>query len=530
MLRLRTFGGLSAEPDTRSGRSAQRKRLALLAVLAVQRHRPVSRERLLGLFWPDRAAAEGRHALAQLVYAVRRDYAGDLLISGADDLRTNPDEFRADVIDFLDAVAGDDLEAATRCCTGVFLDGFYLNGVPDFERWVDQTRADLARRHATVLDTLAHTAAATGHADQALRWWRRRSEVATLDGAAIVELMRAAVQAGDAAAALRYAAEHQSRLHSELDAPPDPRIAALETEIRAAFVARPTPILPPPAAFDAEPRAQPVDDTSRGHGGSPPGRPRVRRRRWSIAIGALSLPLLAVAGWTASRAMSRPPGPPRLVVLGAIDGPDSALDLAVKEALRSGLEADPGIRVLGEARVNETLRLMARPTDTRIDGPVAREIALRRGAAIAVVGSAVPVGTGLEIVVRVINPATGQGRRTLADHAATADGALPALMRVRESIRHEALGVAATARLDPLPPVMTSSLVALQDYAQARIALTRSDPDRAFRLAAAALDEDSLFPMANYMVGDLDWFRDHQRSAELHLTRGLALRDRLPLR
>ena len=60
--RLRTFGGLSltGESGPVTGAATQRRKLALLAVLATGRERGVSRDRLLALFWPERDAEHAR--------------------------------------------------------------------------------------------------------------------------------------------------------------------------------------------------------------------------------------------------------------------------------------------------------------------------------------------------------------------------------------------------------------------------------------------------------------------------------------
>jgi DNA-binding SARP family transcriptional activator len=54
-----------------SGVAVQRRRLALLALLAANPD-GLSRDRIIGLLWPERKEDRARHALAQLVHAVRR--------------------------------------------------------------------------------------------------------------------------------------------------------------------------------------------------------------------------------------------------------------------------------------------------------------------------------------------------------------------------------------------------------------------------------------------------------------------------
>ena len=65
-LRLRTFGGLSIENATSvGGATANRRPLALLALLAVKGRRGLSRDTLVALFWPESDAEHGRNSLSQ---------------------------------------------------------------------------------------------------------------------------------------------------------------------------------------------------------------------------------------------------------------------------------------------------------------------------------------------------------------------------------------------------------------------------------------------------------------------------------
>jgi len=74
MLRLRTFGGLSLfrGSENLTGAVTQRRRLAILALLAVGRDVGVSRDKLLSYLWPESDQERARHVLNQLLYAQRR--------------------------------------------------------------------------------------------------------------------------------------------------------------------------------------------------------------------------------------------------------------------------------------------------------------------------------------------------------------------------------------------------------------------------------------------------------------------------
>ena len=78
MLRLSTFGGLVLHQDGQlhTGPAAQRRRLALLAVIAAAGRRGVGRDRLLALLWAGSEPEPARHSLYQALHVVRRSVNG----------------------------------------------------------------------------------------------------------------------------------------------------------------------------------------------------------------------------------------------------------------------------------------------------------------------------------------------------------------------------------------------------------------------------------------------------------------------
>src|SRR4030095_11304488 len=112
MLRLSTFGGLVLHQDGQlhTGPAAQRRRLALLAVIAAGGRRGVGRDRLAGALLPDSAAEAGtrrardpqpaRPSLYQALHAIRRSLGGDDVFLGSATLQLNPDRITSDVGEF----------------------------------------------------------------------------------------------------------------------------------------------------------------------------------------------------------------------------------------------------------------------------------------------------------------------------------------------------------------------------------------------------------------------------------------------
>ena len=232
--RIETFGGLSVTGGSSplTGAATQRKTLLLLAVLAASGSQGISREKLLGMFWPDSDDDRGRNALKQALHILRRDLRDPELIGSGPILRLNPDVITSDVREFEAALAGGDLERAAELYRGTFLDGMYLDGSAEFERWVERERARFAHLHRDALEKLALAARDAGNARRAVDWWRRLAAADPLSSRTAVALMDALAGAGDPEAALQHARVHEAMVRQELDAPPDASVGEMVEQLR----------------------------------------------------------------------------------------------------------------------------------------------------------------------------------------------------------------------------------------------------------------------------------------------------------
>jgi DNA-binding SARP family transcriptional activator len=254
MFRLNTFGGLVLQQDGQlhTGPASQRRRLALLAVVAAAGRRGVSREKLLSLLWPDSEAEAARHSLYQAVHAIRRSAGSDEIFLGGATLQLNPELITSDVGEFEQAVESGSHEQAVRLYRGPFLDGFRLESAPEYEQWQDGERVLHAREYAAALESLAAAAAARGDHPAAVRWWRRLAAAEPVSTRAAVGLIEALVAAGDRAGALQFAGVHSSLVRQHLETDPDPEIDRWIERLRAGEVpaAAPAP-RPRPTGPDA---------------------------------------------------------------------------------------------------------------------------------------------------------------------------------------------------------------------------------------------------------------------------------------
>ena len=234
-----------------TGRAAYRRRLALLAVLAVARGRPVGRERLLALLWPELPAEAARHNLSETLYVLRKELGEDLVTSLGDEVALNPAVLRTDVAEFQAALDEGRREDAVRAYGGPLLDGFHVSDAPDFERWVDAERDRLAGAYARALEELAVDAEAGGDPVGAAGWWRRLAAHDPYSSRVVLRLARALDAAGERAPALRAAAVHATFLREELGVEPDAELADFVARLRA------EPSRPPPPPISTPREAPP---------------------------------------------------------------------------------------------------------------------------------------------------------------------------------------------------------------------------------------------------------------------------------
>jgi serine/threonine-protein kinase len=215
------------------GPAAQRRRLALLALIASAGKRGVSRDKLLGILWPDSEPEAGRHALQQALSMLRRSLGADSLFLGTAALQINPDVMSSDVAEFDEAISRGAHERAVRVYTGLFLDGFRLDGMDEFERWQDLERVRRAREYATALETLAADAEARRDPTALVQWRRRLATAEPLGTRAALGLIEALVAAGDRAEALQFATVHATLVREHLSAEPDAAIADWMRRLRS---------------------------------------------------------------------------------------------------------------------------------------------------------------------------------------------------------------------------------------------------------------------------------------------------------
>lgn len=223
MLRVLTLGGLAIECPERplATTHARLQGLGLLARLATAGERGVSRQKLVGCFWPDKPEQAALHSLSQALHRLRAELGIGELVVGTRILRLDPAQVTSDVADLDEAHRANDLDRVAALYAGPFLDGIYFHDAPELERWIESERRRLSVIHATALRELARKAAAAGDHECASRWWQRVLAEDPLDGGVASELVHSLAAAGDEARALREARTHELLVRNELGIEPD---------------------------------------------------------------------------------------------------------------------------------------------------------------------------------------------------------------------------------------------------------------------------------------------------------------------
>ena len=563
VLRLITLGGLAATgvDGAPLPSSPPRRRLALLALIAASGDVGISRDKILFYFWPDGAEEKSRHALTQTLYALRRDFGGAEIISGSSELRLARDLITSDIDELHAALDSRQLERGVELYNGPFLDGVFLQGLPDFERWVDEERSRIARRVAGALEGLADRANRDGDPPLAERWSRRLATMDPLNGRYALLLMESLAALGDRAGALRHARVHQAMVQETLGVEADAAVLALAERMREAPEAAPTSQTPSIAAHDM-PAAGKVGDASgareQSEGearGTLAGRAEEvrgeasgsavvaaapargwsgRARRWAAAaVGALVVAL--VIGYALLRtppirgALARQSD---LVLITDLENStgDSVFDRSIPVALSAGLVQTNRVTIFSRARVRETLDLMGRKgTDPALDETLAREIAQRTGVRLLVVPAIARFDSSYVVTARVVD--AGSGEVLDIESARSDDRAhvLRALDDLSRSLRRrfgETL-LSLHRRTTPLPLATTNSLDALKLYADGLRAFNAGEYSSAVTLYRAAVARDSSFAMAHAALGSVLYWTNDRPGGEAEFERALSLVDRL---
>jgi len=182
---------------------------------------------------------------------------------------------------------------------------------------------------------------------------------------------------------------------------------------------------------------------------------------------------------------------------------DSVFDGTLRQGLAVQLEQSPFLSIIPDERIQQTLRLMGRPTDARLTPPVARELCQRTESAAVVEGSIERLGDEYVVGLNAVNCLTSEvlAREQITSedksHVLTTLGKAAREMRGKLGESHATLSKYNTQ----LEQATTPSLEALQAYSMGRTANAGGDDTAAVPLFQRAFRLDPNFAMAYGALG-----------------------------
>jgi len=535
-IRLSTFGSvyLSRDGEILTGAAGQRRLLAILTILAAVGDRGMSRDKLLGLLWSEGEPDKSRHALTQSLYHIRKALGVERIFLSGADLRIDPAELSSDVGDFQLALGQGRLADAVSLYRGPFLDGFYLNGDPDFEFWAATERDRFARAFAQSLETLAREARDTGDRQAEIGWRLRLADQDPLNGVAIAGLMSALADTGDQVGALQRGRWHEIRMRSELDLPPAPEVAELLTKLRRSSPAREAPALSATtgvpvsdsvASTTPSAAAPAVSDATTASSDEPRARVTSRLRPSVVAWMGLAATILVAIGatsasvWRLGTARAAGYEPVIAIAPFRVDPTDASASYVregLLELLASRIAVADGKRATDPSRVLRVARATGFISDATTTPTIADAVRLAKSLAAdeIVAGSIRPSGPGaVTVTASLVNV-----QRSHIEASVRVQGHPDSLIALVDKIvAGLILSEGDRASSMPEPPSISPS--ALRDYLAARAAYRLSDYNRALRAYGQALAEEPKFALA--ALG-LAMTADKVNAAEQH-DRGVAI-------
>ena len=254
---------LTGPSESSLRRASQQRRLALLALIASSPGETISRDRALGLLWPDRDEHTARHLLADSVYVLRRALGDQVIIASGETLRLSTSTLWTDIVQFRNSIAEGRWSDALDLYHGDFLDGFFVRNAGDFEQWAMAERVrlrGLAVRAASRLTLLHRT---NGNTADAMAAAERALELEPADETLFRSLIDLLVTAGNTVRAEAVARLFVEGL-AELGVAPSAGTARLLRDLKASRGSEPIVFVAPREGNHLQRRRREIDSVTAG--------------------------------------------------------------------------------------------------------------------------------------------------------------------------------------------------------------------------------------------------------------------------
>jgi DNA-binding winged helix-turn-helix (wHTH) protein/tetratricopeptide (TPR) repeat protein len=194
------------------------------------------------------------------------------------------------------------------------------------------------------------------------------------------------------------------------------------------------------------------------------------RKRWKVLVAAaVAVPALVLAGYLYFHRAPKLTDKDTIVLADfANTTGDPVFDGTLRQGLAVQLEQSPFLSLISDDRIQQMLRLMAKPADARLTPEVAREICERTASAVVLDGSIVSLGTQYVLTLRAKDCHSGDLLDEEQVQAARKEDVLNALSQIANRFRTRAGESLSTVKSHdkPLAEATTPSLEALKAYSE----------------------------------------------------------------
>jgi DNA-binding winged helix-turn-helix (wHTH) protein len=256
-----------------------------------------------------------------------------------------------------------------------------------------------------------------------------------------------------------------------------------------------------------------------------------RLRGWWI-VGAAVLVTIAAASYRVLPRQSRTAADPVRVVLADFDNRtgDAAFDDTLKQALTIDLEQSPAVRIVSDAEVTRTLRLMQRAPDERLTVAVARDVCRRVTGHAVLSGSVAILNSEYVLGLNAIDCESGEAVAREQMRTSRKEDVLAAVDAAAVDLRRK-LGES-TASIQHFDKhvhdmLTTPSLDAFQAYTSGERNVLTKGGWSAIGFFQRAIDLDPDFAYAHAAIGLVLGNMGDATRSRMHTERAYELRDRV---
>ncbi len=231
----------------------------------------------------------------------------------------------------------------------------------------------------------------------------------------------------------------------------------------------------------------------------------VDRKRWGVVVAAaVVVPALVLAGYLHFHRAPKLTDKDTIVLADFANATgDPVFDDTLRQGLEVQLEQSPFLSLISDDRIQQMLRLMAKPAEARLTPEVAREICQRTGSAAVLDGSIASLGTQYVLTLRAKDCRNGDVLDEEQVQAGRKEDVLNALSHIASRFRARVGESLSTVKSHdiPLAEATTPSLEALKAYSAGWQVSFSSGSAAAIPFANRAIEIDPNFASAYALIG-----------------------------